>query len=605
MSSGSFLRRPAVLLALCLCSVGAVVTLLGRLANGPAVALKKTELNNETGAKAYPVFSPDGKRLAYSGRGTTVKDDAFHIMVRDLPDGAPRQLTSDAASDLSPAWSPDGSRLAFVRVSEEASECVIIPAVGPGEPRRFPGCGAPGDDTRPLPALTWTSDGKSLVVVQVPKRPVSEAAPKRKFDEKTGQPVVDPQQQPSNLAVLSIDSGAMVAITHPPAGTDGDSTPVVAPDGNTLAFVRGTSNSNGDIYLSDVSGANPRRLTFDDRAIVGLSWTRDGQDLMYTANRAAGRRIWRLPAYGGSPRDLIIAGRQAQYVSVAPTGGRLVYTMSSTVSAIWRGALTTPSRPGDEHAVIRSSARETVPRYSPDGKRIANISDQTGNDEIWISDADGSNRIRVTDLKGPDLARVRWSPDSKMLIFDASGEHGQELYTVPAVANGKPIRVQLDAMNGSWSHDGKSIYFQARNSIWKSSADGGSPQSLTQVSGAAQPVESPDGKWVYFRSRRTFWRVPPGGGESEEIIVPEHDLLWSTTIQVTKTGLYYLEFERSSREMAVSFYDFAEKKSSVVYRLKDAEYQNTTYSISPDGKSILYPRVDQSQTNLVIVENFR
>jgi Tol biopolymer transport system component len=579
MSSGKIFRRPAVLLALCLVSVGAVVSLLGRLATGPAVAQKQVEIVNELGAKAYPAFSPDGKRLAYSARATSSKDETFHIYVREVPEGVAQQLTSGPASDTGPVWSPDGARIAFVRTSEGQGECVIIPAAGGGEERKFSGCAAPGDETQPFPSVSWMHDGQSLVVVQ------------------------SADKQPASLVRLSLANGAFSPLSHPTAGTE-DSTPAVSPDGNAIAFVRSTSADGADIFLCDPSGANPRRLTFDDRAIRGIAWTRDGQDLLYTGARTRGWRLWRLPAYGGSPRDLIVAGREAQYVAVSPVGNRLVYTVSPTVSSIWRAALNS-SKGNDEHAIIRSPGRESGARYSADGKAIADISDQTGNDEIWLSDADGGNRVKLTDFKGPDLSRIRWSPDGKSLIFDTSSDQGNDLYIVPAVAGGKPVRVQLGAFNGSWSHDGKSIYFQAHDHIWKATADGGNPQQISQMNGAAQPVESADGKYIYFRSRRTFSRVPVGGGEEEEAILPEHDLMWSTTLQPTKTGMYYIEFERSSREPVVSFFDFAEKKSSVVFHMKNGGGRTATYSISPDGKYLLYARVDQSQTNLEMVENFR
>jgi len=579
MPSGKIFRRPAVLLALCLVSVGAVVSLLGRLATGPAVALKRVALDNEPGSKAYPAFSPDGRRLAYSARATASQADTFHIFVRDVPAGPIRQLTTGPASDTSPVWSPDGSRIAFVRTAGGQGECVVINATSSGEERKFPGCAAPGDETQPFPAVSWMRDGQSLLVVQAIEK------------------------QPSALAVLSLRDSAIRPLTHPPAGMD-DSTPAVSPDGKTIAFVRSTSADGADIYLCDPAGANPRRLTFDDRGIRGIAWTRDGQDLLYTGQRAGGWRVWRLPVYGASPRDLIIAGHQAQYVAVAPSGNRLAYTESSTVSSIWRAALGSSGRP-EEHAIIRSNGSETCPRYSPDGGRIADISDRTGSGEIWLSDAEGGNGVQVTSFKGADLARIRWSPDGKRLIFDASGEQGSDLYVVEAAAGGKSVRVQLGAVNGSWSHDGKSIYFQSQNRIWKSAANGGNPLELSRMMGVAQPVESADGKFVYFRNRRSFWRVPVDGGVQEEAIVPDHDMNWGTTLQPTRQGMYYLEFERSAGEPVVSFYDYATKKSSIVFEMKGGGRNNATYSISPDGKYILYAKVDQSQTNIELVENFQ
>src|SRR5450631_498373 len=164
MASGKFFRRPAVLLALALCSVGGLVTLMGRLATGPRVAAKRVQLSVGGDSEAYPSISPDSKRIAYSVRPTT-KVGAFHVFVRELPSGTPRQLTQGEASDVAPVWSPDGGTLAFLRILENKGDskriCIAIPADG-GEERTVAELGPARDSSQPMPEISWNPDGKSL-----------------------------------------------------------------------------------------------------------------------------------------------------------------------------------------------------------------------------------------------------------------------------------------------------------------------------------------------------------------------------------------------------------------------------------------------------------
>ena len=222
MASDSLFRRPAVLLALALCSVGGVVTLLGRLATGPKVEQKRVPLSNEAGTKAFPAFSPDGQRVAYSGRGSA-KVDVVPRLRADGDDGHAAAVDRRGrATTSSPVWSPDGTKIAFLRTPD--GKRAVRGGAGGGRRRRRKVAEfrhRAGDDAQPQPSVSWTHDGKSLVVVASQR----EAA--------------------AGLAVVAVDIGKVTPITNPPEGSEGDSTPVVSPDGNTLAFVRGSGGGRG------------------------------------------------------------------------------------------------------------------------------------------------------------------------------------------------------------------------------------------------------------------------------------------------------------------------------------------------------------------------
>jgi Tol biopolymer transport system component len=586
MPSRSFLRRPAVLLVLALCAVAALVSILGRLAGGSDSVKKPVTLVSPGGAEAYPSFSPDGKRLVYSVR--LAKDQGFHLFVRNLPMGERRQLTGAAGSDIAPVWSPDGASVAFLRVEDGRGECMVVPAAG-GAERKVADCAAAAEMEQPPPAVAWTPDAQSLVVA-----------------------IAGENQLPA-IALVPAAGGAPKTLTNPPQGTQGDSTPAVSPDGKTAAFVRTSSAEDADIFTCDLSGGNLQRLTFDGRAVRGIAWTPDGSHLVYAGYRMGSWRLWRLPATGGSPRDLGFARNGAQYPAVARAGGRLAYTDSPTVSAIWREGLGADT---GSLSLIRSSGRETAPSWSPDGAKIADISDQTGNDEIWVSNAEGRHRAQLTHFNGrADPGNPRWSPDSQSILFDLRGSDANEIDMIPT-AGGTPKRVLVNANGGSWSSDGKTIYYQSRGQIWKASADGSDPKMLT-TQGGGQPAESLDGKFVYYGNRREIWRIPADGGTEEEAIQSDRGFIMGGP-KLTAKGAYYVEWTRgamrgrgrggmmpsfNSTGIAVCFYDFDTRKSTPIFETEVMDFSGV--ALSPDGKYIIYPRVDQSETNLMLVEGFK
>ncbi|MGA8577850.1 MAG: LpqB family beta-propeller domain-containing protein [Bryobacteraceae bacterium] len=591
MSSTEFFRRPAVVLILGLCLIGGGVSVLSRLVSGPSTAPKRVALPHEGGAEAAPAFSPDGKRLAFSLRQTGRKAP-YSIVVRTLATGAAAQLTDGPASDLGPAWSPDGASIAFLRVDADRARYMVLPASG-GEPRQIADFPLPDPAPTPQPTVCWAPDGRSLYAVAWEKG------------------------QPSFIANIAIANGSLRPITRPPAATSGDNSPAISPDGSAFAFVR-QSGRNGqhdseeesdgaDIFLADLSGNNLRRLTFDKHYIHGIAWSADGRDVIYAATRSGEQKLWRIAASGGSPRNLLVGGRDTAFPAVAAAGRRLAFTETPALDAIWRIDLTDSDPAASARLLIRSDGREYAPSWSPDGKKIANISSRTGNDEVWVGDADGSNRAPITHVKMWRLGRPSWSPDGRTILFAVRGNGAMEVDRVVSDGRTPPVRVPLpsDSRHFSWSHDGQWIYFEAMAQIWKARADGEQQKKLTNNWGDGEPEESADGKYVYFRRERSIWRVPAAGGAEEEVIGPDHDARW-TAFQTAAAGLYYLELDREERTVTVRFYDFQSKKSRELVRLPVTDPSSaSTFTVSPDGRYILYPAVDRSETTLVLTANFR
>jgi Tol biopolymer transport system component len=585
MSFGAFVRRPAVLLALGLCLVGVLVSVLGRLASGPPREPRRAPFTGESGEHAWPAFSPDGKQAAYSARGLS-KHEPFRIFVRALAGGAPRQVTSGDGSDIGPVWSPDGARLAFLRVGEGAWRIMVLPAAG-GEPRKVIEFAAAGEEEQPQPSADWTRDGKSLVVAGAEKG------------------------QPSALWLVAVDTGAAGQLTNPGPGTPGDFSPAVSPDGATVAFVRGEDSDNREgriVYVRDLSTGGIRRLTFDDHPVRGIAWTPDSRELVYASDRGTDWRLWRLTVSGGDPRNLSIAGSQAQFPAIS-RDGRLLFTERKETSSIWRAELTaagTAAADAKERPLINSQAREIAPAISPDGKRFANVSDRNFEQQIWVGDAGGSGeRYQLAALPvATRLRRLRWSPDGTQLMYESWSQQGLATYRIGVKPHAQPVRVLEGAGGASWSHDGKSIYYESQGRICKAAPDGSGTRTLTETRRGDSPEESEDGEYVYFRSRRSIWRVSSSGGQAEEAIVPEHDMA-QPGFQPVGDGVYYLEWARAERGAVLLFYDFAAKKSTARLTMKDADLNGDAFRVSPDGKYVLYSKTDRNETNLILVENFR
>jgi Tol biopolymer transport system component len=261
--------------------------------------------------------------------------------------------------------------------------------------------------------------------------------------------------------------------------------------------------------------------------------------------------------------------------------------------------------------LIASTKLEGDPQFSPDGQKISFMSDRSGHQEIWVCDSNGSNPVQVTTFAGVELGSPRWSPDGRQIAFDSTKEGNWDIY-VTRVEGGLPRRLTSEAavdVRPSWSRDGLWVYFGSNRSggyqLWKVPSQGGSAVQVTQ-NGGWEAFEAPDGHWLYYTQppgREGIWRVPVEGGEESQVLDHGRQCFWA----VADTGIFLLNPEQE-QVPNTEFYSFATHRVSEVARLrKDLAFDLDTGSlaVSGDGGWILYLAADKTESDLVLVENFR
>jgi len=290
--------------------------------------------------------------------------------------------------------------------------------------------------------------------------------------------------------------------------------------------------------------------------------------------------------------------------AISRKGDRLVYRRSISNVNIWRAPLTGPHFERIPQKLIASTRSEGAPQYSPDGSRIAFSSNRTGRQGIWISAADGSNAVELFTPPEGIAGCPHWAPDGMRIAFDVTVGGRPAIYTI-AARGGKPARLEtnMDGFIPSWSRDGAWIYFGSlktgRVEVWKASEHGGPAQQVTSSGGFAA-VESTDGKSLYYVKAYTggLWKAPVGGGEEAQVLPS----VLNRGFCVADAGVYFVP-ESADGARAVQFLNFATGQVQVLVRI--AQPFSYGLSVSPDGRFALYPQVDVSRSELMLVENFR
>jgi Tol biopolymer transport system component len=538
---------------------------------------------NEIGQEFSPAVSPDGTRIAYvwDGNGSN-----YDIYIKDIQKGTLSRLTRDPSPDISPSWSPDGSRVAFLRVLSDHQQVILRSVAGTAEQVLTEVSSPIGSwaaaDSNPYFGCygpEWSPSGDQIVVSDQEK-------PGGRYD----------------LYRVSVHGGRRTQLTHP-VDEARDFCPRFSPDGRRIAFVRAVSHGIDELHVISAEGHEDSQITFDRHAIRGLNWTRDGQHIIFSSLHLGSFQLREISADGGESRLLPVASTSVVDPSPSPDGKWLAFTELEENWNIWRVRLL-PHGLGEPEMLLSSSGKNYSPMYSADGRHIAFISDRSGSSEIWLSDENGHNLTRLTNLGTPWLGNVRWSPDGSTIAFDARTKEHSGIFTMQ-LTGGQPVPVvqdQFEERSPTWSHDGKSIYFNS----WR----GGNLQiwNLSRKSGELRPIgpanlntatEFEDGHALYFGTNSSeLWKSLPDGSNARKLPIsprPQPGLDW----YVRHEGIYFASYQ--DEKPAIFFYSFASNSSTRIgYTERPFAPGTSSLVVSPDGKWILYAQMDHVSTDIRI-----
>jgi Tol biopolymer transport system component len=236
--------------------------------------------------------------------------------------------------------------------------------------------------------------------------------------------------------------------------------------------------------------------------------------------------------------------------------------------------------------ITRGPAQERYPKWSPDGRRLAFISDRTkprneGASEIYVMNANGSGLRRVTRDRWVD-DQIAWAPDGKRFVFSSSRGSGYfSLWVMNANGSGGR-RLTREGGVPAWSPDGKTIVFSRYNpgagtsgidELWLINPDGSNERQLTfppqheEISSLnghdSMPVWSPDGTQLAFarqyRGRTDIYLIGADGTGMRRLTSDTGFHIWPAWSPDGKR-IAYVRGLRPRREIVVMNADGTQKK---------------------------------------------
>ncbi|HEX7101664.1 MAG TPA: S9 family peptidase [Nitrolancea sp.] len=220
---------------------------------------------------------------------------------------------------------------------------------------------------------------------------------------------------------------------------------------------------------------------------------------------------------------------------ISPDGSQVVYvrTELNREKNDYRSSLyLVPSAGGDARRFTGAAAKDTTPRWSPDGARIAFLSNRSGSNQLWSIPVSGGEATQLTDLPEP-VSAFAWSSKGDQIAFISKADQ-QKIDEAKAKADkGEKDEPKSDTVRITrlrYRSDGTPGFLDNKPThIWSVAVDGGAPKQITSGDfDDGEPAWSPDDSSIVFVSNRNeerekkrgseIWTVSSKGGEPTPVV---------------------------------------------------------------------------------------
>jgi tricorn protease len=444
-------------------------------------------LTVDEGIESNPVFSPDGKLIAFNGQ----YDGNTDVYVIPVEGGIPKRLTWHPAADLVRGFSPDGKSVLFISqralFTNRYFQLFTVPVTGgPATELEIPNAFY----------ADYSPDAKNIAYTPFPDQ-------FKQWKHYRGGAI-------SKISQFSFSDKSIIKIPQPDDGCN-DVQPMWM--GNSIYF-RSDRKGEFNLFSYDVLSKQIKQLTdFTDFPVLNAS-ARNGKIIF---EQAGYLHIYDLSA--GTSKRLTIGiaadllelrtryAKGSKYIrsaDISPTGARAVFDFRGEI-------ITVPAEKGDFRNITNTTAvHEKYPSWSPDGKSIAYFSDATGEYQLILQSQDGKGEIKSFKLSGTGFyANPKWSPDNKKIAFV---DNGRNLYLLE-ISTGAIKKIDADEyyvpgpfrdIFGDWSADSKWIAYTKVTStqfkrVFLYAVEEEKSYAITDgLSDASEPCFSRNGKYLYF-----------------------------------------------------------------------------------------------------------